>query len=179
MPAWHQTGSRAIDAVHWRVYGSAHARLIACAVCGDCGLCAVRASDESWLGLERRSGRWCRGRALAAFLNTDGGTLLVGVKDDRTVTGIEADYPYVGGSPDGWCRTFDTVSSNALGTNAQSRVDLQMEPWEGHTIAVVRCPPPGQDATWIGNDLFVRHTAWTEKLSAKDAVEWCNQRFGS
>ncbi len=116
---------------------------------------------------------------LAAFLNTDGGTLLIGVKDDRTVIGIEVDYPNVSGSRDGWRLTFDNLVSRDLGTDAQGRIDLQTEPWEGHTVAVVRCPRPGRDATWIGSDLFVRRTASTEKLSAKDAVAWCRQRWGS
>ena len=52
---------------------------------------------------------------LAAFLNTDGGTLIIGVTDDRKIVGIEVDFPRVKGSRDGWCLTFDHLVTDHLG----------------------------------------------------------------
>ena len=76
---------------------------------------------------------------LAAFLNTAGGTLIIGVADDRTITGIEVDYPRVKGSSDGWRRTFDDLVSRDLGAEVMNCLDLQLEVWHGRTIAVIRC----------------------------------------
>jgi hypothetical protein len=115
---------------------------------------------------------------LAAFLNTDGGTLIIGVKDDGTITGIEADYPAVKTrSRDGWRLTFDDLVTHQLGTEVMNFIDLQLEPWHDRTIAVIRCKPR-KEPTWIGDELYVRRTASTEKLSTRHAIAWCRQRWG-
>jgi len=115
---------------------------------------------------------------LAAFLNTDGGTLVIGVKDDHTIAGVEVDYPWVKPrSRDGWRLTFDHLVSHQLGAEVMKCINLQLEPWYDRTIAVVRCelrPEP----TWVGDDLYVRCTASTEKLSTRHAIAWCRQRWG-
>jgi len=116
-------------------------------------------------------------KTLAAFLNSDGGTLIIGVSNDGATVGIEVDYPLVKGSRDGWCLTFDDLVSRDLGAEVMKCVDLQLEPWEGRTIAVIRCSPR-KEPTWIGDELYVRRTASTENLSARHAVAWCRERWG-
>jgi serine/threonine protein kinase len=114
---------------------------------------------------------------LAAFLNTDGGTLIIGVKDDRTITGVEVDYPWVKPrSRDGWCLTFDHLVNHQLGAEVMNCINLRLEPWHDHTIAVIRCQPR-QEPTWVGDELYVRCTASTEKLSTRHALAWCRQRW--
>ena len=115
---------------------------------------------------------------LAAFLNTDGGTLIIGVKDDRTITGIEVDYPWAKPrSRDGWRLTFDHLVTHQLGAEVMKCISLQLEPWHGRTIAVIRCEPR-QEPTWVGDELYIRCTASTEKLSTRHALAWCRQRWG-
>jgi Protein kinase domain/Putative DNA-binding domain len=114
---------------------------------------------------------------LAAFLNTDGGTLIIGVTDDRKVVGIEVDYPRVKGTRDGWCLTFDHLVTHELGAEVMNCIDLRLEPWHDRTIAVIRCSPR-EEPTWIGEVLYVRYTASTEKLSTRHAVAWWRQRWG-
>jgi serine/threonine protein kinase len=116
-------------------------------------------------------------KTIAAFHNTEGGTLIVGVADDKKVIGIEEDYPSVHGSRDGWRRTFDDLVSDHLGSDALKCIDLQLEPWQGRTIAVIRCSPR-KDPTWIDDQLCVRRTASTVVLSTRDAVAWCHERWG-
>lgn len=115
---------------------------------------------------------------LAAFLNTDGGTLIIGVKDDRTVVGIDVDYPRVKPkSNDGWRLTFDHLVTHELGAEVMKCIDLQLEPWQDRTIAVIRCSPR-EEPTWVGDELYVRYTASTERLSTRHAVAWWRQRWG-
>ncbi len=114
---------------------------------------------------------------LAAFLNTDGGTLVIGVRDDHTIVGIEVDYPWVRPrSRDGWCLTFDHLVTHQLGAEVMRSINLQLEPWYDHTIAVIRCEPR-QEPTWIEDELYIRCTASTEKLSTRHAIAWCRQRW--
>jgi serine/threonine protein kinase len=116
-------------------------------------------------------------KTLAAFLNTDGGTLVIGVADDGTIVGIEVDYPRVKGSGDGWRKTFDNLISRDLGVEVMKCIDLQLDPWHGQTIAVIRCLPR-KEPTWLGDELYVRRTASTENLSARHAVAWWRERWG-
>jgi predicted HTH transcriptional regulator len=116
---------------------------------------------------------------LAAFLNTDGGTLIIGVSDDRTVIGIEDDVPRSKGSiRDAWRKTFDDLVSSHLESMALSYIDLQLEPWQGRTIAIIRCSR-SKEPTWLHDDLYVRRTASTEMLHGRQAMAWCHQRWGS
>jgi Putative DNA-binding domain len=116
---------------------------------------------------------------LAAFLNTDGGMLIIGVKDDRTIVGIEVDYSRVKPrSSDGWRLTFDHLVTHDLGAEVVKYIDLQLEPWQDRTIAVIRCLPR-EEPTWFGDELYVRYTASTERLSTRQAVVWWRQRWGS
>jgi serine/threonine protein kinase len=115
---------------------------------------------------------------LAALLNTDGGTLIIGVKDDRTIVGIEVDYPRVKPrSRDGWRLTFDHLVTHELGAEVMKCIDLQLQPWRDRTIAVISCQPR-DEPTWIGDELYVRCTASTERLSTRHAVAWWRQRWG-
>lgn len=117
-------------------------------------------------------------RSLAAFQNTDGGTLIIGVSDDRRLIGIEADYPRLKGSRDAWRLSFDNLVSAHLGKDAMSCINLELQPWNGRTIAIVRCSRRKKGPTWIGDELWVRRTASTQKLSTKEAVAWCRERWG-
>jgi predicted HTH transcriptional regulator len=111
---------------------------------------------------------------IAAFLNTEGGTLLIGVTDDRAVIGIEVDYPNTKGTRDGWRRTFDDLLSAHLGTEVLADINLELEPWNERTVAIVRCAQR-EGGTWLGDELFVRRTASTAKLSPRHAVAWCER----
>jgi serine/threonine protein kinase len=119
-------------------------------------------------------------KTIAAFLNTDGGILVIGIADDHTIVGIEIDYPSLRRhqSSDGWRLAFDDLVSSHLGTAAMSSINLRLEPWQGRTIAIVRCSKR-KEPTWIGDDeLFVRRTASTVKLSTRDALAWWRERRG-
>ena len=96
----------------------------------------------------------------------------IGVKDDHAIVGIEADYPWVKPkSRDGWRLTFDHLVTHQLGTEVMNCINLQLEPWYDHTIAVIRCEPR-QEPTWVGDELYARCTASTEKLSTRHAIAW-------
>lgn len=136
-------------------------------------------ADKRHVGELRRAIEREAIETLAAFLNTDGGTLIIGMKDDRTIVGIEADYPWVKPkSRDGWRLTFDHLVTHQLGAEVMKCINLLLEPWHDRTIAVIRCEPR-KEPTWVGDELYVRYTASTEKLSTRHAIAWWRQRWGS
>ena len=118
-------------------------------------------------------------KTIAAFLNTDGGKLIIGMADGGTVHGIEIDYPTLKRqSADGWRCAFDDLVSHHLGTEVMNFVDLRLELWQGRTIAIVKCSRR-EEPTLIGDDdIFVRRTASTVKLSTREALAWWRERRG-
>jgi type I restriction enzyme R subunit len=61
-------------------------------------------------------------KTVAAFLNTDGGTLLIGVGPDGSIVGLGPDYPHVKPpNGDGFVNWLTTHLANALGAAAVMR----------------------------------------------------------
>ena len=79
---------------------------------------------------------WAVIKTIAAFMNTDGGTLLIGIDDRGEPVGIERDYPHVKGADrDGWELWITTAIKNALGSVAATDLPLGYCTIRGRTIA--------------------------------------------
>ncbi len=123
-------------------------------------------------------------KTIAAFLNTEGGDLLIGVADDGSIVGIERDQLE---SEDKFMRHLAQVVRNGLGDRAGTCIDPKTQIVQGKTACVVSCqrsPEPvflkwkGVEVTPEG-DFFVRSGPGTVKLSPDSAREYTRARFGS
>lgn len=83
-------------------------------------------------------------KTIAAFLNTQGGTLLIGVADDGGITGIENDFEGFtrNKSRDQWhLHLKDLMNSRISPTESTTAVDVQFHETElGLTVAGLRVP---------------------------------------
>ena len=122
-------------------------------------------------------------KSIAAFLNTEGGDLLIGVDDDRNVVGIEHDRL---DSDDKFMRHLAQVERNSLGDRAGTCIDPTTQIVEGKTVCLVSCqrsPEPvylrwkGMEKT-VDGDLYVRSGPDTVRLAQEDAQEYVVTRFG-
>jgi type I restriction enzyme R subunit len=123
-------------------------------------------------------------KTVAAFLNTEGGDLLIGVADDGSIVGIEHDQLE---SDDKFMRHLAQVVRNGLGDRAGTCIDPKTQVIQGKTVCVVSCqrsPEPvflkwkGLEATAEG-DFFVRSGPGTVKLPPDSAREYVRTRFGT
>jgi len=74
-------------------------------------------------------------KTVAGFLNTDGGTLLIGVGPDREVVGLDHDYPRVKPpNGDGFVNWLTTHLTNAVGHAAVMRSRARIAVHKGHEI---------------------------------------------
>ncbi len=121
-------------------------------------------------------------KTIAAFLNTDGGDLLIGVDDDRKVLGIDHDRLE---TDDKFMRHLAQVVRNGLGDRAGTCIDPETQIVEGKTVCLVSCqrsPEPvylrwkGLEAAEEG-DLYVRSGPGTVRLGGKDAKKYVATRF--
>ena len=123
-------------------------------------------------------------KSIAAFLNTEGGDLLIGVDDDRKVLGIEHDRLE---SEDKFMRHLAQAVRNGLGDRASTCVDSRTQVVEGKTVCLVSCQrsPEPVYLRWkrlekaANGDLYVRSGPGTVRLGGADVEEYVATRFGA
>ncbi len=121
-------------------------------------------------------------KTIAAFLNTEGGDLLIGVPDDGSIVGIEKDQLE---SDDKFMRHLAQVVRNGLGDRAGTCIDPKTQIVQGKTVCVVSCQrsPEPVYLKWKGvetvpaGDFFVRSGPGTVKLPPDSAREYIRTRF--
>ncbi|MGI9044200.1 MAG: RNA-binding domain-containing protein, partial [Gemmatimonadaceae bacterium] len=122
-------------------------------------------------------------KTIAAFLNTEGGDLLIGVADNGAIVGVERDQL---DNDDKFMRHLTQVVRNGLGDRAGTCVDPKTQIVEGKTVCVVSCQrsPEPVFLKWKGiekateGDFFVRSGPGTVTLPADSAKEYIRTRFG-
>lgn len=81
-------------------------------------------------------------KSVAGLMNTEGGTLLVGVADDGSVVGIEEDFPFLGKkNADGWELWLTDLLMTWLGRAAATDVTLRYGGVDGCTVARIAVWP--------------------------------------
>ncbi len=85
---------------------------------------------------------WAVVKSIAAFMNTNGGTLLVGIDDDGRPVGIEPDYQFVHGRDrDGWELWLTTAVKNALGPVAVTDLSVRFHALGDRMVACIDVRP--------------------------------------
>ena len=123
-------------------------------------------------------------KTIAAFLNTEGGDLLIGVADDRTVVGIDPDNLE---NDDKFMRHLMQVVRNGLGDRAGTCLDPNTQVVQGKVVCLVSCQrsPEPVFLKWKGmnkepdGDFFVRNGPGTVKLTPESATKYIAARFKS
>lgn len=116
-------------------------------------------------------------KTIAAFLNSDGGTLIIGVSDDGTPLGLEADaFP----NEDKMSLHLVNLLTARIGPEFMMYIHPHFADYDHKRVLVVECSP-ARSAAFVreGNDerFFVRAGPSTQDLSSSQMVEYINQRF--
>lgn len=115
-------------------------------------------------------------KTVAAFLNTDGGILLIGVDDKANIKGLDADEFENSDK----CRLhFKNVFNQHLGAEFSDHVQLDLVTIDNKTVVVVECRPTDRPVfLTIGKDedFYVRSGPSSLKLSTSKALEYIEQR---
>ena len=75
-------------------------------------------------------------KTIAAFLNTEGGDLIIGVADDGSIVGVDQDKL---DNDDKYMRHLAQIVRNGLGDRAGTCIDPKMQIVEGKTVCIVSC----------------------------------------
>ena len=121
---------------------------------------------------------WAVVKTIAAFMNTDGGTLLIGIDDRGGPVGIEPDYPHVKGKDrDGWELWLTAAVKSALGTVAATDVPVRFCSIDGRMIARIDVRPVAEPvfATRKGESrevFFARLNNSTQELAGPALLDY-------
>ena len=121
-------------------------------------------------------------KAVAAFLNTDGGTLLIGVAPDGSLVGLGDDYPHVKPeNGDGFVNWLTTHLSNALGAAAVMRTRARIVSQSEVELCRLDVAPSSQP-TWAKTSkelrvFFVRMNNSSRTLPADELDAYFTDRW--
>ena len=114
-------------------------------------------------------------KTIAAFLNTDGGTLIIGVDDQGNILGIEPDLALVKHSRDRFEQLFASLISDHLGAQYAPLIRGRFEDVEGKVVYVVVVQPASEPVFLKGSrgeEFYVRVETTTRNLNPKETVEY-------
>jgi hypothetical protein len=118
---------------------------------------------------------WLKG--VSAFLNTEGGILLMGVADDGTVLGMEPDAF----ENEDRCRLhFKNLLNQHLGAEYARFVRFELYPLEGKTVGAVECERARSPAFLRHNNnesFLIRSGPSNIELSLSKALKYIRSRF--
>lgn len=116
-------------------------------------------------------------KSITSFLNTDGGTLLVGVSDAGKISGIEEDAFK---DNDNFYRHFTNLIKSQIGSEYLPFIKSKIVPFEDKTILKVDCNPSNKEVFLKSEDLeefYVRAGASSMKLEGSKLIDYVNQKF--
>lgn len=120
-------------------------------------------------------------QACAAFMNSDGGTILIGVGPDKNILGITKDYATLGKTKgrDGFELCITNVINQHLGKAYHKFLRVDFENLDGNEICYIevkKSPVPVYIKS--KNNIFViRSGNSTQTLDSKEAVTYISQHF--
>lgn len=122
-------------------------------------------------------------KTIAAFLNSEGGTLLIGVQDSGDVPGIEPDFQHLQQGKqdsDGWLLSLQQAAINDLGAEVWNAVHVSLAPHGTRTVAVISCPARTIE-TWLKEDgmerFYIRAANGTRELSGSTLLKYIREHW--
>ena len=117
-------------------------------------------------------------KTISAFLNTSGGTLLIGIRDDGSAEGIETDkFP----NEDKFLLHLWTLIRTCLGRDFSPYVRTILEKIEEKTICRVNCSPVNRPVflrqPGYPEELFIRMGPSSNALEISEALKYISDRF--
>ncbi len=118
-------------------------------------------------------------KTLSAFLNSDGGTLLLGINNEGKILGIEQDkFPDI----DKFNLYLISIIKGKLGKKHFHLIDIQNNSIDGKTIVKISCRkskgPIFLKSDTNEEEFYVRMGPSSAQLKGSELVEYINRKFG-
>ena len=118
---------------------------------------------------------------VVGFMNTSGGTLLIGVSDDGEVLGLEPDYSVMKkGDSDGFENVFNMAFSSMVGVELRHFLQISFPTISGKEICAVTVHPSDRPAYLLNKGtekFYIRAGNGSQALSVSKAMRYMQSRF--
>jgi len=117
-------------------------------------------------------------KTIAAFLNSDGGMLMIGVRDDGSIEGIESDRLQ---TDDRWLLHIWTLIRTSFGKDVSPYIHTQLEKVDGKTICLVECKrsqrPVFLQQKGFEEEFYIRIGPGSAALVVSEALKYIADHF--
>jgi hypothetical protein len=120
-------------------------------------------------------------KTLTAFLNSAGGTLLIGVEDDGNVCGLTYDLALTNKSPDRFSNLISTIISEEIGPEYAPLIKTRFETLDSNQVCVVdvyQSPQPAYLKGERGAEFYIRFGPTSRMLDTEEAMNYINMNWG-
>lgn len=122
-------------------------------------------------------------KTICAYMNTDGGLLVVGVADDKEILGLEADYRHAGlNDRDRWELHLSNLVKGQVGTPFMNYMDVNFVNKDGSEVAIIRVDKATEPAYLRKGGrtaFFVRTGNSTSELGVDEIQQWLQHHFAA
>jgi predicted HTH transcriptional regulator len=120
-------------------------------------------------------------KTIGAFLNSEGGTLVIGVDDDKSVLGLDRDLKLLGGSLDRFGQLLSSLVTDHIGPEYARLVKLHTPGVNGKQVCVVdvdKAPEPAFVGSSRGKEFYVRVGNTTRALDPEETMRYIELTWG-
>lgn len=119
-------------------------------------------------------------KTVSAFLNSNGGTLVIGVEDDGNVIGLDNDLKTMGGSTDKFSQTLASLISDQIGAQYAGFVKIFFETIEQKAVCVVeveKASEPSFLKGTKGKEFYVRLGTTSRMLDSEETFSYIQMNW--
>jgi len=117
-------------------------------------------------------------KSIAAFLNTNGGTLLIGVEDSGLIPGVGFEIEkYHKNSNDKFLLHVKDKMKSRIGVTIFNFTEISLEQVGINLVLMITCLPSDREVFLDNKDFYVRTAPATEKLEGRDFSNYVRRRF--
>lgn len=119
-------------------------------------------------------------KTITAFLNSDGGTLVIGVEDNKIICGLEADLKIVENSEDKFLNLLNTIINDSIGPEYGALVKVRLEPINGKIVCMIdvdRSLIPAYLEFENHKEFFIRMGNTSRSLDPEETVKYIGQNW--
>lgn len=119
---------------------------------------------------------------VAAFLNTNGGIVVIGVDDNRKMVGLESDIQTVPKKNlDSYENILNGTFSSMIGAEYRQYLDIEFQKFKGKDACIITifpCPEPVFLIVNGSEEFYIRTGNSSQPLSIKKALQYIQSHFG-
>jgi hypothetical protein len=118
-------------------------------------------------------------KTIAAFLNSEGGDLLIGVSDKKEIIGLEEEIEKFHKTNDKFLLHLKNLIQRSIGEKFYAYVDYDLIKIENKYITHVNVKESDSEVFLDGDEFFVRSNPSTDRLEGQRMIDYVKRRFQS